>query len=76
MTARRHDGWALKTPQGLLLSGTMEPSKADCWDEAIPVIDRIEGEQWWKHTQGRSAALAAARKLGYRVVKVRLVEVE
>jgi hypothetical protein len=68
--------YALKLKSGALASDTLAFSKTECWGKAYDHVAYYEGEEWgrkyWKRWE---ASLRSARKLGYRIVSVKLVEV-
>lgn len=57
--SKKYDGWAIKTPQGIILWYSIKRRK--------DILIRNEGGQ---------QAIERLEKQGYKVVKVRLVEVE
>lgn len=69
--------YVLKLPSGTLVPDTFSMTKSECWGKSFPWVALSEGAEWrerfykrWEHS------LKSARKLGYRMVKVKLVEVE
>lgn len=66
----------LKRPDGLYDAETFAPNSDQCWVAAFDVVARELGDEWrakfWKRWR---PSIESARRRGYRIVKVRLVEV-
>lgn len=77
MTARLFDGWVLKYPGGTVPQ-TFACTKRECWTEgAFQFAATVLGDEWrWKYWKRMDASIRDAERRGYRLVKVRLVEVE
>lgn len=68
--------WALKSPEGIIFPNTLGRSKTDVWAEAfMEVASREKGfsDKYWHRWD---ASLRAAKKLGYSIVKVELIEIK
>jgi hypothetical protein len=65
--------WALKHPDGQLDSGTASPDRSECWSISwwrLPLAWREKYEYRW------DASIKAAARLGYKMVRCKLVEVK
>jgi len=69
--------WAIKGPNGRLISSTIAPTKDECWDYGYLALAHYEGADWeaefWKR---RDASIASAKALGYKFVRVEIREVK
>ena len=69
--------YCLKTPRGKLYEHTLAPSKHKCWGKSFETAAFSLGSSWreryWKRWD---QSLRSARKHGYRIVKVKIVEVK
>jgi hypothetical protein len=66
--------WAIKNPQGKLMTKTIGDTKEDAeWMlfDHMPENFRL---RYWKKPSGKGGSRAAARRLGYKAVRVKLVE--
>lgn len=68
-----YSGWVLKGPRGNLFPQTFECDKVSCWSESISVVE-------WRHKNFSTcddwdSLVKAAKKLGYSVVKAKIVEI-
>jgi len=76
MTKRLDVFWCLKTPGGHLLDETTGYNLDECWGKAFNVVSHLEGEKWArKYWKNWDKSIRAANKLGYKFVRVKLVEV-
>ena len=67
--------WVLKTPTGALIKDTVRPTQSECWEWGFRFVSQeVSGfeAKYWKRWD---ASIAAAKRLGYRMVKVSLEEV-
>jgi len=68
--------WCLKTPGGHLLDETTGYTLHECWGNAFGIVARLEGKEWETTYYKRwDPSIRSAKKLGYKFVKVKLVEV-
>lgn len=75
MKAKSH-GWALKLPDGSIDARTFDVSRSNCWASAFWVVCTFLGKEWESRYYARwDPSIRAARKLGYRMVRVNLIEV-
>jgi hypothetical protein len=67
--------WAMKTPEGEILTDTIATTKQDTWD--YNAVARREGEAWaTKYWKRWDASIASAKRLGWKFVQVKVVEVK
>ena len=67
--------YALKFPSGKLVTSTLSHTREECWGKSFDHVAYAEGTAWrskfWKRW---NPSLTAAKKKGYKMVKVKLVE--
>lgn len=66
------DGWCVKKPNGNLNVNTFKPTQGECWGEGFCTMDEAFRTKYWKKWE---QSIRAARKLGYVMVKVVVMEV-
>jgi hypothetical protein len=73
---RRSDGWCLRY-NGRFKPWTFAETRHECWSIAFVSVANAEGLEWQRRYWKRwSPSIRSARRRGWRVVRVRLVEVE
>lgn len=68
--------WVLRAPNGKLIVHTASTTRGEAWVAGFQYVASMNpyfGNKYWKRWD---ASLLAARKLGWRIVRARLVEVE
>lgn len=68
--------YAVKRPDGTLIHQTARTDKKRAWVEFDDVAEQEGALDAWRDPETTDEAIAALRRLGYRVVEVKLVEVE
>lgn len=75
MGKRTSNGWALRLPNGTLSADSFATTRDMCWDYAFEYLSERLGHEWRSDNWHRwRASIKTAEKLGYKMVKVRLVE--
>jgi hypothetical protein len=64
--------YAAKNPKGKLMWYTLSDTKESVWYRTFACLDQEFQTKYWKQI---IASRKAAKKLGYRIVEVKLVEV-
>jgi hypothetical protein len=67
------NGWALEGPTGWLIDGTFGRTRNDSWGYGFMVMPEDFRTKYWKRWD---ASIRAAAKLGYRLVRVKVVKME
>ncbi len=69
---REYDGWVLRYPEdwgGVLDKGSFSPTRTDLWDNFLGPSDS------WQRAR-RHSEIMRYRDMGFRLVKVQIVEVK
>lgn len=76
MSDRKKDfGWALKLPNGDLEASCFGRTRDECWEYTFEFVANRVGGSFRENAWGRfRETIKDADKLGYKMVKVRLVE--
>jgi hypothetical protein len=65
--------WALKTPTGDIVEATVAPTRTQAWGNAFDFLAKSEPSWELRSIRQWEASVAFARRLGYRLVRVRVV---
>lgn len=69
-------GWVLKNKRGKLYYDTFASDKASCWSEAFHNIEWERKSFRTRYWESWNHCVREAKKLGYELVKVKLVEIK
>ena len=68
--------YCLETPEGFLIASTLSNTKSDVWGKSFDFVANRTPDFEAKYWKKWDASLAAAKKLGYKIIKVKLVKEE
>lgn len=69
-----HTLYALKSPGGWLMPETVAMTDRGCWTKSFDILYAGDPDFWSRYWKRVAESRRAARRKGYRVVKVHLVE--
>jgi len=76
MTVALAKGWILKGKNGKLFAETFQPDKASCWSESFITIENRHNGFRAAHWKQWDDSIKAAKKLGYTMVRAKVVELK